>query len=91
MIVDKARETKTPLSLCGEMGGRPIEALALIALGFRQLSMVPSAIGPVKAMILATDLGATEDFLAELLESHDATHSLRDKLQEFAEARDIPV
>jgi phosphotransferase system enzyme I (PtsP) len=91
LIVDKARETKTPLSLCGEMGGRPIEALGLIALGFRQLSMTPSAIGPVKAMILATDLGATEEFLAGLLESHDATHSLRDKLLEFAEAQGIPV
>jgi phosphotransferase system enzyme I (PtsP) len=73
------------------MGGRPIEALGLIALGFRQLSMTPSAIGPVKAMILATDLGASEEFLAGLLESHDATYSLRDKLLEFAEAQGIPV
>jgi phosphotransferase system, enzyme I, PtsP len=91
LIVDKANATQTPLSLCGEMGGRPIEALGLIALGFRQLSMAPSSIGPVKAMILATDLGAMEEFLTGLLESHDTTQSVRDKLQEFAEAQGIPV
>jgi phosphotransferase system, enzyme I, PtsP len=91
MIVDKAGANKTPLSLCGEMGGKPIEALSLVALGFRDLSMSPSAIGPVKAMLLATDLGATERFLAQLLESPDGTHSLRDKLHEFAAMQGIPV
>jgi phosphotransferase system enzyme I (PtsP) len=91
MIVNKAREHKTPLSLCGEMGGKPIEALALVALGFRELSMSPSAIGPVKAMLLATDLVAAEHFLGELLETRDGMQSLRGKFLEFAEARGIPV
>jgi phosphotransferase system, enzyme I, PtsP len=91
MIVDKAVEHKTPLSLCGEMGGRPIEALALMAIGFRELSMSPSAIGPVKAMVLATDLAATERFLDELLATEDGALSLRGRFLGFAEAQGIPV
>jgi phosphotransferase system, enzyme I, PtsP len=91
MIVDKAREHKTPLSLCGEMGGKPIEALGLVALGFRELSMSPSSIGPVKAMLLATDIGATERFLFGLLDKNDGSHSLRGKMLEFAEAHGIPI
>ena len=46
-----------PLTLCGELAGSPLEAMALIGLGFRSLSMAPPAIGPVKAMILALDAG----------------------------------
>ena len=51
-LVKAAEKHKVPLTLCGEMAGRPIEAMALIALGFRSLSMAPASIGPVKAMIL---------------------------------------
>ena len=38
------------------MAGRPVEALALLAIGVRSLSMAPGAIGPVKAMIRSLDL-----------------------------------
>lgn len=50
------------------MGGKPLEALALLAIGFRGLSMSPSGIGPVKAMILATPLHETTAFVAHLLD-----------------------
>ena len=46
-----------PLSICGEMAGNPIEAMVLIALGFRTLSMAATAIGPVKTMIRSLDAG----------------------------------
>ena len=46
----------TPLSFCGEDAGRPIEALALAAIGFRSLSMRPASIGPVKALLRKVDL-----------------------------------
>ncbi len=62
LVADKAAATGTPLTLCGEMGGKPLEAVVLAALGFRGLSMSPAAIGPVKAAILATDLAATRAF-----------------------------
>ncbi len=73
------------------MGGKPIEALALIALGFRGLSMSPSSVGPVKAMILAAPLGETRAFLAARLDEHDGAHSLREDPRAFAEARGIPL
>ena len=44
-----------PVTLCGELASQPIGALALVALGFRALSLTPSALGAVKAMLLELD------------------------------------
>ncbi|MGH6823693.1 MAG: phosphoenolpyruvate--protein phosphotransferase, partial [Methylocella sp.] len=60
LIADKARAYATPLTLCGEIGGKPLEALVLLALGYRGLSMSAASIGPVKAMVLATNLSEAE-------------------------------
>ena len=43
------------LTVCGEMGGRALEAMALIGLGIERLSITPAAVGPVKAMIRSLD------------------------------------
>ncbi|WOJ91522.1 phosphoenolpyruvate--protein phosphotransferase [Methylocapsa polymorpha] len=91
LIADKARAADKPLTLCGEIGGRPLEAMVLLALGFRGLSMSAASIGPVKAMVLATHIGEAKDFVENLLENVTGGHSLRDKLRAFAEANDIPV
>jgi phosphotransferase system, enzyme I, PtsP len=91
MVVEKAHKSGTPLTLCGEMGGKPIEALGLLAIGFRSLSMSPASIGPVKAMILATDLEATSKFVNGLVEARDGAHSLRAELIRFAGAHRIPL
>jgi len=72
-----------PVSVCGEMAGRPLEAMALVGLGFRRLSMQPSGIGPVKMMIRSLPLKALESHLATLLNTR--TESLRPALQAFAE------
>ncbi len=85
------RAAGTPLTLCGEMGGKPLEALVLAALGYRGLSMSPAAIGPVKAAILATDLAAMEHFVVDLVERIDGGHSLREPLRAFAEEQGIPL
>jgi phosphotransferase system enzyme I (PtsP) len=91
IITDKARATGTPVTLCGEIGGRPLEALALIAIGYRGLSMSPASIGPVKAMILSLDAGAVTRFVDDLLNLNDGASSLRDKLRSYAETHGIPV
>ena len=54
-----------PLSLCGEMAGRPLEAMALIGLGYRSISMAPASVGPVKSMVLSLDAGELQRWLAE--------------------------
>ena len=57
-LVRATKKYKVPMTLCGEMAGRPIEAMVLIGLGFRSISMAPASIGPVKTMILSLDTPA---------------------------------
>ncbi len=80
-----------PVTLCGEMGGKPLEALALAAIGYRSLSMSPASIGPVKATLIAADLAATQRFLTPLVGAHDGAHSLREPLRDYAERSGIPI
>jgi len=81
-LVRQCDEVGIPISLCGEMAGRPLDAMALSGLGFRNLSMAPSAIGPVKAMVRSLSVSDLKRYLDTLLQSHE--HSLREKLREFA-------
>jgi phosphotransferase system enzyme I (PtsP) len=81
-LVRRADEAGVPIGVCGEMAGHPVEALALVGIGFRRLSMVPSGIGPVKTMVRSLQLGAIREFLAGLDRLGD--HSLRPKLRAFA-------
>ena len=55
-IIARCHASDTPLSFCGEDAGRPIEALALAAIGFRALSMRPASVGPVKALLRRVNL-----------------------------------
>ncbi|MFA5899772.1 MAG: phosphoenolpyruvate--protein phosphotransferase [Hyphomicrobium sp.] len=88
-LVKAAEKHKVPVTLCGEMAGRPIEALVLIALGFRSLSMAPASIGPVKTMILALDTRRAEKLVEELLRKGVA--NIRERLKSFAETEGIEV
>jgi phosphotransferase system enzyme I (PtsP) len=88
-IIEKADEHRVPVNLCGEMAGRPLEAMALLGLGLRAISMVPAAVGPVKAMILGLELARLSAYLEPLLKR--AQHSLRGDLEAFAEAESIPI
>jgi phosphotransferase system enzyme I (PtsP) len=64
-IVARCRASGTPLSFCGEDAGRPIEALALAAIGIPNLSMRPASIGPVKALLRRVDLGQARAVMDE--------------------------
>jgi len=88
-VADCAERHKVPLTLCGEIAGRPIEAMALIGLGYRSISMSAAAIGPVKAMVLALDAAKLESYVLEWLET--GNQSIRARLMDFAEANNIPV
>jgi phosphotransferase system enzyme I (PtsP) len=78
-----------PLSLCGEMAGRPLDAMALIGLGFRNLSMSPPAIGPVKMMVRSLDAGRLRAYMAPLLGL--PVPSLRPKLRAFARDHNVAL
>ncbi|ALA17619.1 MULTISPECIES: phosphoenolpyruvate--protein phosphotransferase [unclassified Chelatococcus] len=90
VVAERADALGCPVTVCGEIGGRPLEAMALIGLGYRRLSMSPSAVGPVKAMLLKLDAGAITAEMERLL-AGDGDLSLRKALLRFAEANDIPL
>jgi phosphotransferase system enzyme I (PtsP) len=71
-----------PVSVCGEMAGQPLEAMALVGLGFRSLSMASSSVGPARMMVRSLDVGSLSDFLDSLLAG--PSHSLRSKLCAYA-------
>ncbi len=90
-IVDKARKHGKPVALCGELASQPIGALALAILGYRALSLSPSAIGPVKAMLLELDCkkGAAE--ILPFLDRPVGSVSMRQKLEGFAAAEGLQL
>lgn len=90
-IVRAAQRNKTSLTLCGEMASKPLSAMALIGLGFRSVSMTPTSIGPVKAMLLGLDAGLLAEDLNRALDDHTSIASVRDLLVAFAQANNIPV
>ncbi|HUI15082.1 MAG TPA: phosphoenolpyruvate--protein phosphotransferase [Xanthobacteraceae bacterium] len=83
-IVDKARAYDKPVTVCGELASQPVGALALTALGYRSLSLTPSAIGPVKAMLLDLDCRKAAAFLGPLIEEGSRGAPIRARLEQFA-------
>ena len=67
-VLDAAHAAGVPARLCGEMGGRPLEAMALIGLGADNFSITPAAVGPVKAMVRSLDAERCRAKLGKLLE-----------------------
>jgi phosphotransferase system enzyme I (PtsP) len=88
-IVVHADRHEVPVTLCGEMAGRPIEALALIGLGFRSISMAPACVGPIKSMILAVSAAEIERYVLDLVDH--GREDIRQRLTDFARAHDIPL
>ena len=78
-----------PLTVCGEMAGRPVEALALLGVGVRRLSMNASSIGPVKEMLIAVD----HDHIADLVRCAlgSGCNSIRGILTDYARDHGIPI
>ena len=82
-VVEQCGTAGVPLSLCGEMAGRPLDAMALIGLGFRDISMAPTAVGPVNTMIRSLSVAPLRDYLNSLCDL--AERSVREKLRAFAQ------
>ncbi|WP_373488682.1 putative PEP-binding protein, partial [Blastomonas sp.] len=66
-VVQTVEPYGVDLTVCGEMGGRPLEALALIGIGIRRLSITPAAVGPIKALVHSLDVAAAQQKLSALL------------------------
>jgi phosphotransferase system enzyme I (PtsP) len=83
-IADRANAHEKPVSVCGELASEPLGALALVGIGYRGLSLAPSAVGPVKAMLLDIDVEKTAAFLLPLIENRIGSVPLREQLKKFA-------
>ena len=79
------------VSICGEMAGRPLEAICLIAIGYENLSMPVTGIGPVKSAVLALDAGKLARKLKPALSTKSDASSVRDIVSAFCEKEGIPV
>ncbi|QQN75222.1 phosphoenolpyruvate--protein phosphotransferase [Croceicoccus sp. YJ47] len=86
-VVQSLAPYRVDLTVCGEMGGRRLEALALIGLGIRRLSITPASVGPLKELVRKVDTreisAAMEQWLAE------PVTDLRGALIAWAEERGI--
>lgn len=91
LIVDAARAHGKPVTMCGELAGRPIEALALLSIGMTRLSMGASSIGPIKEMILGLDLAALSAEMDAFLSNGEADGTVRELLSEIAARQNIPL
>jgi phosphotransferase system enzyme I (PtsP) len=90
-ISDKAKEYKKPATVCGELASQPVGALALAAIGYRALSLTPSAVGPVKAMLLDLDCRKAAEFLRPLIDKPASGVHIRAQLEKFAADNGLQV
>lgn len=78
-----------PVSICGELGGRPLEAMALLGLGYTRFSLPSASIGPVKRMVRSAQKEKLSQSVAYLLKT--APDDMRRAMQEIADAQSIKL
>ena len=88
-VRDKCDQAGVPVSICGEAAGRPLEAMAMVGIGFTRLSMPPPAIGPVKEMIRSMPARPVAQYIHSLLDMPRA--SIRKRLVDFAKDHGIKI
>ncbi|MBH1993059.1 MAG: phosphoenolpyruvate--protein phosphotransferase [Sphingomonadaceae bacterium] len=88
-VVRTCETYQVPVGVCGEMGGRTLEAMALVGLGIRRLSITPASVGPVKAMIRAIDANELQAEMRALLDG--GVRDVRTRLIAWAKDRHIEV
>lgn len=90
-IVDMSARYDVPLTMCGELAGRTVEALALLSIGMTKLSMSPPSIGPIKEMILGLELKPIRAAIDAALLEGATGPSIRDLLLGWAERQGLVI
>jgi len=88
-VVNTVAGSKVTLGVCGEMGGRPLEAMALLGIGIERLSITPAGVGPVKAMIRSLDLAALRRDIPAILAQPSANP--RAQYEDWAKAHQVDL
>ncbi|MGH6763918.1 MAG: phosphoenolpyruvate--protein phosphotransferase [Phyllobacterium sp.] len=90
-IAAAGERNNTSVTLCGEMAGKPLTAMALIGIGFRSISMSAASVGPVKTMLVALEAARLREEMDVLMQDRASFQSLREPLQAFAERTGVPL
>ncbi|MCW0002048.1 phosphoenolpyruvate--protein phosphotransferase [Pararhizobium sp. YC-54] len=90
-IVRAGDRNETSVTLCGEMASKPLSAMALLGIGYRSVSMSPTAVGPVKAMLLALDIDKLSAMLHAALDDNRSQTPVREMLVAFAAENGVPL
>ena len=88
-IIERAKEANVPCSVCGEMSSNPIEAMVLLGLGYRNLSISGASFGKVKKMIRSANTQELSDYVNTLLDFNRKT--LRPQLVAYANDHGIDI
>jgi phosphotransferase system enzyme I (PtsP) len=90
-IAAKGEQYKKPITLCGELASTTIGALTLVAIGYRSLSLTPSAVGPVKAMLLDLDISKAKAAIDPLIDAPAGTVPVRHRIEAFAASEGLQL
>ncbi|WP_292965884.1 phosphoenolpyruvate--protein phosphotransferase [Novosphingobium sp. UBA1939] len=86
-VADAGHAAGVPMTVCGEMGGRPLEALALMGVGIRRLSITPAGVAPIKEMVRKIHLPDIGEAMAAWLANPPA--NLRGEITSWAAERGL--
>jgi phosphotransferase system enzyme I (PtsP) len=88
-VTAQARAADVPIRICGEMGGRPLEAMALVGIGIEDFSITPAAVGPIKAMVRSLDVAKVRARMEQLLAKPPA--NMRKTLGDWARRHSVAI
>ncbi|MHA6317918.1 phosphoenolpyruvate--protein phosphotransferase [Altererythrobacter sp. CAU 1778] len=88
-VVETSRSYPVDLGICGEMGGRRLEAIALLGIGIERFSITPAAVGPIKELIRKIDLAEIRSAMDGWLSS--PPRDMRAELVRWVEERGIEL
>ena len=91
LVAEKGHQHGKPVTLCGELASRPLEAMVLVGLGYRSLSLSPAAMGPVKSLLLDLDVTRLRAVLDPMIDRPRDGASIRERLKAFIEAEGITL
>jgi phosphotransferase system enzyme I (PtsP) len=89
LVVERCQAAGVSLSICGEMAARPLDAMALLGFGFRNLSIAPPAVGPIKMMVRSVQVGLVAQYLDQICLGKQT--SLREKLKAYAQDHGVII
>ncbi len=88
-VIDQADAAQVAIGVCGEMGGHPLEAMALIGLGLKRLSITPAAVGPIKAMVRSLDIAQLQPVMDRLVKT--GASDARAQLSEWGQEHGVDL